>query len=282
MNRQILLSASSEWVRQAKNDIRNRMMQFMQEVNTSRSELAYALAISEAELAQILDGNGEITLTTFAKLLIATGNVLEIKPVEESPLAMENGAPVPPAEQPQGFTPQGRPIPNHPQRPQGGFGPGTPMPMPQRPGAPMRRPGTMPPPPPGLFDDFHRQEMPEPAPVGVQPRGANGRFKPWPKPVGAAGQQQRPPFSTMEREQLVDIIQSKLWDGEIDVESASREQLVHFLEDKDRRMAELRAARNGGGVAIDPSVVNLKNKIKDTLEKNPHLRNYLRDIFQED
>ena len=108
MNRQILLSASSEWVRQAKNDIRNRMMQFMQEVNTSRSELAYALAISEAELAQILDGNGEITLTTFAKLLIATGNVLEIKPVEESPLAMENGAPVPPAEQPQ----------DPPQRPQ--------------------------------------------------------------------------------------------------------------------------------------------------------------------
>jgi hypothetical protein len=85
----------------------------------------------------------------------------------------------------------------------------------------------------------------------------------------------------MEREQLVDIIQNKLWDGEIDVESASREQLVHFLEDKDRRMAELRAARNGGA-PIDPSVVNLKNKIKDTLEKNPHLRNYLRDIFQDE
>jgi hypothetical protein len=85
----------------------------------------------------------------------------------------------------------------------------------------------------------------------------------------------------MEREQLVDIIQTKLWDTEIDVDAASREQLVRFLEDKDRRMNEVRAAREGRGVAIDPSVVQLKDKIKQTLEKNPHLRNYLKDIFQE-
>lgn len=273
MNRQILQASASEWVRQAKNDIRTKMLEFMHEVNTSRSELAYALAISEGELAQILDGNGEITLTTFAKLLIATGNVLEIKPIEESPLAMENGAPVPPVGgQPQGRTPQGRPFPPRP------FGA-------PRPGGMPHRPGAVPPPPPGgLYNDFHRQGVEEPvAPVGMQPRGADGRFRPWPRNPQPApqSQNQQPNFAVMEREQLVDIIQTKLWDTEIDVEAASREQLVRFLEDKDRRMNEVRAAREGRGVAIDPSVVQLKDKIKQTLEKNPHLRNYLKDIFQE-
>ena len=265
MNRQILQASASEWVRQAKNDIRSKMLEFMQEVNTSRSELAYALAISEGELAQILDGNGEITLTTFAKLLIATGNVLEIKPIEETPLAMENGAPVPPMD-----IRQERPFQHRPY--------GDP-----RPGG-MHRPGAVPPPPPagGLYNEFHRQETEPVPPVGMQPRGADGRFRPWPRnqrPV-QQDQPQKPNFAAMEREKLVDIIQTKLWDTEIDVDAASREQLVRFLEDKDRRMNEVRAAREGRGVAIDPSVVQLKDKIKQTLEKNPHLRNYLKDIFQ--
>ena len=85
MNREKLQSLASEWVRMAKNDIRKKIMDFMREVDTTKRELAYALAISEGELEQILNGNGEITLTTFAKLLIATGNALEIKPIEETP-----------------------------------------------------------------------------------------------------------------------------------------------------------------------------------------------------
>ena len=258
MNRQILQHSASEWVRQAKNDIRNKITEFMNEVNTSRTELAYALAISEGELAQILEGNGEITLSTFAKLLIATGNVLEIKPIEESPLAIENGAPVMPE--------NGMRMP----------------PMPH--GRPMRRPGSMPPPPPGLFDEVGRPGAP--APAMRQPRDASGRFRPWPRnpqpapqPAPSPASEQQPNFAAMEREKLVDIIQNKLWDSEIDVESASHEQLVRFLEDKDRRRNELRASRQGG-IPIDPSVVQLKDKIKDTLAKNPHLRNYLKDIFQ--
>jgi len=257
MNRQILQASASEWVRQAKNDIRNRMNEFMREVGSTRSELAYALGISEGEIAQILEGNGEITLTTFAKLLIATGNVLEIKPIEDSPLLMENGAPVIPQEMAHRMPPM----------PRG-----------------MRRPGSpVPPPPPGLFDDFERQEAPAPAPMQQQPRGTDGRFRPWPRNErpAPAPQHNRPNFATMERERLVEIIQNKLWDTEIDVDNASREQLVHFLEDKDRRMNEIRATREGRGVAIDPSVKQLKDKIKDTLSKNPHLRNYLKEIFHD-
>ena len=86
MNREQLQRLASEWVRMAKNDIRKKVIDFMQEVDASPRELAYHLAMSEGELQQITEGNGEITLTTFAKLLIATGNALEIKPIDETPI----------------------------------------------------------------------------------------------------------------------------------------------------------------------------------------------------
>ena len=86
MNREQLQKLASEWTRMAKNDIRNKVISFMREVDASERELAYVLAISDGELKQILEGNGEITLSTFAKLLIATGNALEIKPIEDTPI----------------------------------------------------------------------------------------------------------------------------------------------------------------------------------------------------
>jgi hypothetical protein len=87
-----------------------------------------------------------------------------------------------------------------------------------------------------------------------------------------------PNFGGMEREKLVDIIQSKLWDTEIDVIRSSREQLVRFLEDKNRKLEELRARRNA---ANDPAVTELKDKIKKTLESNPHLRNVLKNLLSD-
>ena len=86
MNREQLQRLASEWTRMAKNDIRNKVISFMGEVDASERELAYVLAISDGELKQILEGNGEISLSTFAKLLIATGNALEIKPIEDTPI----------------------------------------------------------------------------------------------------------------------------------------------------------------------------------------------------
>ena len=273
MNRQILQSASGEWVRQAKNDIRNKIIEFMDEVDTTREELAYALAISEGELAQILEGNGEITLTTFAKLLIATGNALEIKPIEETPLATEFGAPIPPAS-------FGDEHPHHPCRHH------------HHDGHMCRRPGAMPP-PPRHFDDFERividgpddddfgigDEEPQPAPV-MQPRGRDGRFRPWPRQPQPEPEAPRSPFADMEREQLVEIIQNKLWDTEIDVDNVSREQLVHFLEDKDKRMVELREARDRKKFEEDPSVLDFIAKVKKAVEENPNLNSKLKDILR--
>jgi hypothetical protein len=82
----------------------------------------------------------------------------------------------------------------------------------------------------------------------------------------------------MEREKLVDIIQTKLWDTEIDVNRSSREQLVRFLENKNRRLAELQARKEAEN---DPAVTDLRDKIKATLESNPHLRNVLKNLIGE-
>ena len=80
-NRTELLSMAADWVRMAKDDLRTQILGFIEEVGTSAEEIAHALGISMGELEQIISGNGEITLSTFAKILIATDNVIEIKPL---------------------------------------------------------------------------------------------------------------------------------------------------------------------------------------------------------
>ena len=271
MNTNLLRQSATAWVQQAKQDIANKIREFLNESGISLPQMANDLGLDINELNNILNG-GAPSLMTFATLMIASGLVMEIKPVEETNIQVDgNGMPIPQGQIPVGMP--GRPIPGM---------------------RPAHQPA------PSMFDDFHREPAPEPAPIQQQPRAANGRFRPWPKPAAPVQQPrpampgmrpapmfggqpnvQRPPFSTMSREQLVDIVRQHLWHNEIDLANVDHAQLVRFLEDKDRRMNEVRAAREGRGVAIEPSVVQLKDKIKQTLEKNPHLRNYLKDIFQE-
>ena len=82
-NKQELLAKASEWVNHAKNDLRSSLINFMERVGADQNRIANALGLSVGEVDQILNGNGEITLSTFAKLLVATNNVLEIKPLTE-------------------------------------------------------------------------------------------------------------------------------------------------------------------------------------------------------
>ena len=268
MNKELLHQSANAWIQQAKQDIAGKIREFTTESGISLSQMANDLGLDINELNNIMNG-GAPSLKTFAILMIASGNVMEIKPVNEANIPMQGGFPMP-----QGPLPHGVGMP----RP-GGFVPG-------------RQPA------PSMFDEFERIPAPEPAPVQQQPRAANGRFQPWPRntqqpfpghfagqpqPFGGhfAGQNQRPPFSTMSREQLVDIVQEHLWQNEIDLANVDRDQLVRFLEDKDRQFNERRNAReNGGqGIAIDPSVVQLKDKLKKTLEKNPQIRGFLKDLF---
>jgi DNA-binding phage protein len=241
MNAREIQAAARGFVQQMKDDVRNKLNQFLRESGLTIRQMARDLGLNEDELDRILHGDGRVSLETFATLLIANGLVLEVKPISEAPIPTRNGVPVPP----RGFDDQ-----------------------------------QLPPPPPGFFDAVRRGDIPAP---GSQPRDSRGRFMPRtdaprpaahsPRPAAPAG---APNFASMEREKLVDIIQNKLWDTEIDVTRASREQLVSFLEDKNRRLADLQARKEA---ANDPAVADLKDKIKKTLEDNPHLRNVLKQLI---
>ena len=95
-NRQTLMALAAEWTTRAKNDLRGaEFLNFMREVGTDETELANALGISDGELNQILNGNGEITLQYSAKILIATENAIEIKPIEATPFGIIRLIPLP-------------------------------------------------------------------------------------------------------------------------------------------------------------------------------------------
>jgi len=247
-------NAARGFVQMMKDDVRSKLSQFLEDTGITIRQLARDLDLNEDELDRILHGDGIVSLETFATLLIANGLVLEVKPISEAPIPTHNGIPVPPRE---------------------GFVPGN---------------GQMPPPPPGFFDEIRRgrevntsRRTDAPA-SSTQPRDSRGRFMPRTdarRPAAAAApltESNVPNFGGMEREKLVDIIQNKLWDTEIDVVHSSREQLVRFLEGKNRKLEELRARRDA---ANDPAVTELKDKIKKTLESNPHLRNVLKNLLSD-
>ena len=243
MNAREIQAAARGFVQQMKDDVRNKLNQFLRESGLTIRQMARDLGLNEDELDRILHGDGRVSLETFATLLIANGLVIEVKPISEAPIPTRNGVPVPP----RGFDDE-----------------------------------QLPPPPPGFFDHVRRGGMPTP---GEQPRDARGRFMPRsggpspaaPRPAAPrGGQSTAPNFAAMEREQLVEIIQNRLWDTEIDVTRASREQLVRFLQEKDRRRIALEERREQES---DPAVADLKDKIKKTLEDNPHLRSVLKQLI---
>ena len=275
MNRNELQRLASEWTRMAKNDIRNKVINFMQEVDATPHELAYVLAISEGELNQIIEGNGEITLSTFAKLLIATGNALEIKPIEDTPLVDYDNMPTEeelnhPLPRPNIFERQRdrRNIPPH-----------------------FARPSFSRPTPPIMDDEDDEDEnhipsfeefcdmMNERRNRNTQPRDARGRFIHRPQAPIETPRHETPtpsPFDAMSTDKLVSIIKERLWDSEIDLNRATKKELVEFLKEKDKRMNQYKRMK---ALEEDPKVVDFKNRMKKTLDENPHLREWAKKFL---
>lgn len=239
-NREELLQCANAWVGQAKADIRNQIVNFIQTSGTSEDELAYALGISRNELISIIETNNDISLLTFSKLLIATDNVLEIKPLSESPLANAPRGAMPhhnttqPRDQFGRFAPK-RNIPRGgmtPPRPMGGMPMGGMMPpIDPRTGRPL-------PPPPGYpmpNGDMGQQ----PPHFGGMP-GMGRRMQrvtaPQSEPqMMVGGEQPLSDLASLSRNDLVQIISDNFWNGEIDVEEASKSNLIEFITSKRSR-----------------------------------------------
>lgn len=194
-NREQLLSMATMWVNEAKNDIRNQAIAFMNTMNVSEEELAHVLGISCGELEQILRGNGEISLSTFAKVLIATDNMIEIKPLCATPFAQ---------------TPNNFPHP-HEVRPNRLRGPQ--RPMPQR--TPFGRP------------------MPHNRPFGNMPLTPTMQNTMGGVSQSASMMDEAPLLlDSMSRSQLIDEIVKNGWDNQININTSSRSQLIAFLVSK--------------------------------------------------
>lgn len=291
ISKEELLQCANAWVNQAKADIRNQIVNFIQTSGTSEDELAYALGISRNELISIIETNNEITLTTFAKLLIATDNVLEIKPLSESPLAHAPRGTMPHQNMPQRpNAPQ--PRDNHgrfaprrgamPTPPMGGMmppiDPRTGRPLPPPPGYPMPNRGEQMPPRfggmPGMSRRMQRPVAPQPAPQMM---------------VG--GEQPLNDLASLSRAELAQIIADNFWDGEIDVEEASKSNLINFITSKRTRSTaqtqrvaptqpvEVRGVDANEAVRADvpedASMAQFREMLDNALAENPNLRDVI-------
>lgn len=262
MNRNDLQRLASEWVRMAKNDIRTKATEMMEETNATLSELAYNLGMSDGELNQIVNGNGEITLTTFAKLLIASGFALEIKPVGMTPIGNFENVP---CDENRACHRTPRPNIFERQRPQ------TERRNEEEDFARPRIP---------TFDEFCRMMDEQEANnrVTPQPRDSRGRFMSRNTQNTNTTREDVSPFDNMERGELVNIINERLWDSEIDVDCASKGELVTFLKEKDKRMKEIKRMRE---LEEDPKIVEFKKRLKKTIAENPHLREWTKKLLGE-
>lgn len=272
-NREQLLQLSADWATRAKNDIRSKMIEFIEASGMNQAQLSDVLGMGMGEIEQILNGNGEITLTTFAKLLIATDHVLEIKPLSMSPMAQgmprvnqprqrrtaqrrdENGRFVR-SEEPQ--MPQmvdGYPIP--PRGMNGGMMP-----------PPMDEDGNILPPPPHFGGMMPPMGGMMPNRMGGMPGVRRPNVAPQrPQMIREEVAPQATQFDALDRRALVARIRENNWDSEIDLVNSTRNEMINFLVEKE----ETKVAR-----PQNADLERIESMLAAELERNPQLAEVIR------
>lgn len=251
-NREELLAAVQGWMQQAASDLRGHIENFMSTQDVTLEELSDVLAIPLEEMQAMANGNANISLESFAKLLIANGFAIQIMPVMNSPIGSYRG--------PQHGTNRGgfNPIPTDQ------FG----RPLPPPPGFmgnPMGRPMT----PMGRRPMMQGQQG---RPMGQDP--FNGGMPHAERPIAPQGGQQMPvgrivrpqggsrdPYGRLSLDALKDIIVRNNWNYEIDLNTASRETMIQFLKDKE----QIRI--NGGAPRashVTPTAAQQQGQVQET------------------
>ena len=200
-----LLQVAGSNANQLKAHLRQAVQNFLAAQKVSETDLAYVLGITGNEMNQILHGNGNVTVDVLSKLLVATDMAVEIKPVRNTPL--------------------------------GGYG----RKMPKSGGFPA---------PHGMrVNEERAADMQEEIPMETTGpvRDSHGRFvkkaKSAPRPVRPARPAQPQmeegnPYLNISRADLANIVRQNIWDGEIDVENASQQELAAFVANKERIMRQ--------------------------------------------
>lgn len=279
MNKNEFVSMRTQWLQMASADLNEKIITFMEQNGMNEAQLADALALNVSDVRNMLNNSGELSLKAFASLLIATGNVIEIKPFNAAMMHGMGRAPQPTMGGRRGVA---SPKPNTPKRdahgrfvPKGMMPPmpmspdGRPMPMPMG-GMPMGAPGQPYPTPQNMSDMFggmpmppqfsqHHQQQPQSAPVAPQHQ-----------PVGSV-------FDSMSREQLVDEVLKHNWESEIDMVRANRSQIIAFLESKQQPQQQQsvqteQPTQNG-------NISEFAQMIANELQSNPQLLQKLAQSF---
>lgn len=249
-NKRELQQIAAQWMGNAKADLRNKMAEFVDATGASAEEIADMLDVNVAEITAIMNGNGNIRLSTFAKLLIATDNVIEIKPIA--------------AAMPHMMPPMGG------GRTMGGF------PLPCTPNPTSRR-GARP------CDNPRVNGVPRHN-VSMTPFGG---FAPNPDDVMGDpindGQFMEGEFSLdeLDRKDLIDIIVKNGWERGIDINRASRSTLIDFIESRSAENAPLPTNEEE---MVTENVSNetreMADWLADELERNPHLKETIRKYMR--
>lgn len=226
-NREQLLQTAAKHAKQLKGELSRALGAFMTHANLRPSDISRMLGIDENVVNNMLQGSGVIDIDTLAVLLVSMGLAVEVKPIGATPLqtygeggGRSGGRPLPPyGEEPMGVQLGAAP---HPSR------------MPNR-------------------DERGRfsRRVPvagEGMPLGVPKPATRPQYNDVPNAGSAHESEDVRGFvsslDSSKTSELKELIAKNLWDGEIDVNNASREELISFLADKAARKAAYDNARN--------------------------------------
>ena len=262
----------TEWISRAKADLQQQLVDFMDVMQSDVNELAAALHVDPAEIEAIVSGEADtITLDTFAKILVGSNHILEIKPLDATPFGGFGDVP-------HGHMPQMRP-------PMGGRM--TPPPMGGMP--PMG--GRMTPPPMGGMPPMGNPSerfcgMPGLKRKGQQRPPMGGRMTP--PPMGGMPpmheEHEVSPMDRMSRKDIIDTIRANQWDSEIDMTTATRAELIDFLSQKNFMTDEVTPQTPRTTEATTPKTTDasrIAELLTAELERNPQLKEVIGKYLQE-
>lgn len=90
-------------------------------------------------------------------------------------------------------------------------------------------------------------------------------------------EEKKSPFASMPRERLVNIIVKKLWDTEIDIKESSNEELVEFLNKKDKRIREMREVEKA---EKNPEFMRFVNGLKTLVKNDPKVKDAVEKLVR--
>lgn len=241
-NREELVRMANEWMSFAKADLSSQIVSFMEKVGTDINALSEALAISQEELLSIIERRGDIKLSTFAKLLIATDHVVEIKPLSAAP--MMSG------------------MPNNSKRTRSAKG------QTRRQVSPMEEMPFGMPTPMGMPRDAKGRFIPRTCPPSGYPH-------PMPMDMQTIDQTRLQgdintgSLQVGDRRTLISEIRENGWDNELDLINATEDELSRFIQMK----------KENGQHQSQSEYDVIMDKISNELKRNPHLMQELKKIM---